>query len=56
MALPDGWSINSTLEDQEEEETPLLRRQAEQLTGWVLVMVVCGIIRNYNLGLDFILV
>ncbi|TSK31361.1 Sialin [Bagarius yarrelli] len=32
MALYDSWSISSTMEDQEEEETPLLHEQAKQRT------------------------
>ncbi|KAI5091729.1 sialin isoform X1, partial [Silurus meridionalis] len=32
MALHDGWSIN-TVENQEEEETPLLQKQTKQLTA-----------------------
>ncbi|XP_060798923.1 sialin [Neoarius graeffei] len=45
MVLHDEWSINSTVEDQEEEETPLLQKQAEQYT----VSPQCCSVR-YNLA------
>lgn len=40
MAVHHGWSINSTVEDQEEEETPLLQKKAEQITGLFTVMIL----------------
>lgn len=36
MALRDGWSSPSTVDNQEEEETPLLQNPAEKWTGWFL--------------------
>lgn len=68
MGPHDGWSINSPVEDQEEEETPLLQKQAKHLTGLFVKAVNVNVIilifqcKEYfyglwfNLGIDIILV
>ncbi len=44
MALQDGYSINSTADDQDSDDTaPLLEKEVEKITGWSAVWSSCSL-------------